>query len=277
MSQYNPYGANQTSPSGNMYGSTPPQTRGGTSTATILIIVLAVFLVMSVVCGGILVALLLPAVSAAREAARMMQDGNNMKQIALALHNYHDTHRALPGSFAVNSNGEKVWSWKVALLPYIEETRRFQAVDYTNMKSWDDPSNTVLQEAAPPMFQSSRSNQPPNSNTTNVFLISSPERLPSGNAMFVDGEYTTLSQCSDGIANTLVAVMLTKHSMAWASPANLTPDEAYDRIKNEDKVFIAMFMDGSVRNVSVDIDKDTFMAWVTCDGNEATFPGQFER
>lgn len=276
MSQYNPYGANQGSQAGNMYGGAPPQTRGGTSAATIVIIVLAVFLVLALMCGGVLVALMLPAISAAREAARLMQDSNNMKQIALAMHNYQDNFRALPGSFAVNSNGEKVWSWKVALLPYIEESRRFEAVDFMNMKSWDDPSNTVLQEAAPPIYQSSRSNQPPNSNTTNVFLISSPQRLESGNAMFVDGEYTKFSQCSDGIANTLVAVMLTKHSMAWASPANLTPDEAYDRIKNEDRVFIAMFMDGSVKRLSVDIDKETFMALVTCDGGEMINPGQFE-
>lgn len=276
MSQYNPYGVNQGSQAGNMYGGPPPQSRGGTSAVTIVIIVLAVFLVLAVVCGGILAALLLPAVSAAREAARMMQDSNSMKQIALGLHNYHDTYKVMPASFAINSNGEKVWSWKVAILPYIEESQRYQAINFQNMKSWDDPSNTVLQEAAPPLFQSSRSNQPLNSNTTNIFLISSPQRLPIGNTMFIDGEYTKFSQCIDGTANTVIAIMLAKHSMAWASPANLTPDEAYDRIKNEDRMFIAMFMDGSVKRLSVDIDKETFMALVTCDGGEMVNSGQFE-
>lgn len=276
MSQYNPYGANQGSQAGNMYGGTPPQSRGGTSAVTIVIIVLAVFLVLAVVCGGILAALLLPAVSAAREAARLMQDSNSMKQIALGLHNYHDTYKVMPASFAINSNGEKVWSWKVAILPYIEESQRYQAVNFQNMKSWDDPSNTVLQEAAPPLFQSSRSNQPLNSNTTNIFLISSPQRLPIGNTMFIDGEYTKFSQCIDGTANTVIAIMLAKHSMAWASPDNLTPDEAFDRIKNEDRAFIAMFLDGSVKRISVDIDKESFMALVSCDGNEVIDPSEFE-
>jgi prepilin-type N-terminal cleavage/methylation domain-containing protein/prepilin-type processing-associated H-X9-DG protein len=66
---------------------------------------------------GVLVALLLPAVQAAREAARRMSCGNNLKQLALAMHNYHDTHGKLPYSAAHWGHG----GWVKMTLPFIEQ------------------------------------------------------------------------------------------------------------------------------------------------------------
>ena len=79
---------------------------------------------------GVLVGLLLPAVQAAREAARRMQCGNNVKQLSLAMHNYHDSNRRFPPGFvavAGDNNGvedtdKANWGWPALILPFIEQT-----------------------------------------------------------------------------------------------------------------------------------------------------------
>ncbi|MCA9160594.1 MAG: DUF1559 domain-containing protein [Planctomycetales bacterium] len=77
---------------------------------------------------GILVGLLLPAVQAAREAARRMQCTNNLKQLGLSLHNYHDAHKVFPAGIyhQMNATGGainrvSVLGWGVMVLPYIEQ------------------------------------------------------------------------------------------------------------------------------------------------------------
>ena len=93
---------------------------------------------------GILVALLLPAVQAAREAARRMQCSNNLKQMGIALHNYHDTHKTFPyGSF----NLREAWpangtNWRALILPFMEGS------NITDNLSFTDTSNFMAGGAA---------------------------------------------------------------------------------------------------------------------------------
>lgn len=75
---------------------------------------------------GVLVALLLPAVQAARESARRSQCLNHLKQMGLALHNHHDAYRALP---PMNIRGSGEPPWNVHLLPYLEQQNAFQEWD----------------------------------------------------------------------------------------------------------------------------------------------------
>lgn len=93
---------------------------------------------------GILIALLLPAVQAARQAARRMQCSNNLKQIGLALHNYHDTHLTFPPAGIVRSPGgdacpprqtiadqDSFAGWLLLILPFIEEKALYDQFDLT--------------------------------------------------------------------------------------------------------------------------------------------------
>lgn len=97
--------------------STLPARRGFTLVE--LLVVIAII--------GVLVALLLPAVQAAREAARRMQCGNNFKQTGLAIHNYHDTFRRLPpGALWYEGKG----SILVHILPFVEQQTLYQKIDF---------------------------------------------------------------------------------------------------------------------------------------------------
>jgi prepilin-type N-terminal cleavage/methylation domain-containing protein/prepilin-type processing-associated H-X9-DG protein len=85
---------------------------------------------------GVLVALLLPAVQAAREAARRMQCQNNLKQIAIGVHNHHDVYLFLPHAGSdgpnkdcCNASDRRGWSWAYQLLPFIEQSNLHQQTD----------------------------------------------------------------------------------------------------------------------------------------------------
>jgi prepilin-type N-terminal cleavage/methylation domain-containing protein len=88
---------------------------------------------------GILVALLLPAIQAAREAARRTECSNHLKQISLAMHNYHDVYNVLPpGSVhtAANTNpASSLTNWAIAILPYLEQSTLYQEYDQNRHNS----------------------------------------------------------------------------------------------------------------------------------------------
>lgn len=99
--------------------------RGGFTLVELLVVIAII---------GILVALLLPAIQAAREAARRAQCSNNLKQIGIAIHNYHDTNKRLP-----NSRRKCDWiTWAAELWPFLEESNAStlwdSKVDYYNQK-----------------------------------------------------------------------------------------------------------------------------------------------
>ena len=89
---------------------------------------------------GILIALLLPAVQAAREAARRSQCSNKMKQIGLALHNYHDTHKCFPPDAIwvgdSTANRQRNFTWIALLLPFMEQSALHDQIDFT-IPAWD--------------------------------------------------------------------------------------------------------------------------------------------
>jgi prepilin-type N-terminal cleavage/methylation domain-containing protein/prepilin-type processing-associated H-X9-DG protein len=117
-----------------------PRTRRGFTLIELLVVIAII---------AVLIALLLPAVQAAREAARRAQCTNNLKQIGLALHNYHSTNNALPwgdGPWWIE------WSAHTMLLPYMEQGPIYNALNFADLQSLgltpmpnDNPANTTAE------------------------------------------------------------------------------------------------------------------------------------
>jgi prepilin-type processing-associated H-X9-DG protein len=94
---------------------------------------------------GLLLALLLPAIGAVRESSRRASCQNNLRQLALAMHGYHDANRRLPGFInSVGSEANRMAAWPIMLLPYIEEERLWAL--------WNEPAAAATSaSSAPPI------------------------------------------------------------------------------------------------------------------------------
>jgi prepilin-type N-terminal cleavage/methylation domain-containing protein len=109
---------------------------------------------------AILMALLLPAVQQAREAARMTQSRNNLKQIGLALHNYHDSHKIFPASYLADTrhpsrapvtyDGPNGFAWGAMLLPHLDQAPLYNQLR-TDLPCWD-PANANVAAINLPVF-----------------------------------------------------------------------------------------------------------------------------
>ena len=112
---------------------------------------------------GILIALLLPAVQSAREAARQMQCSNNLKQIGLAFHCYHKAHNVFPPSYVTQPGGGGLngtpdtttldagpgWAWGALLLPYLEQGSLHDKLDFSR-PCWDEQNRVGYDDALVP-------------------------------------------------------------------------------------------------------------------------------
>ncbi|TWU20347.1 DUF1559 domain-containing protein [Bythopirellula polymerisocia] len=112
---------------------------------------------------GVLVALLLPAVQAAREAARRTQCKNSLRQIAIALQNHHDTTKRFPAGCkhenptppSVSNVYEGNWNWSAMLLPYVEQTALYDQIGITDTDlatALDDPNKLTVMQTSLSVF-----------------------------------------------------------------------------------------------------------------------------
>jgi hypothetical protein len=96
-------------------------------------------------------ALLLPALASAQQAAQQTTCRGFLTKIAIALHNYHDAYGSFPPAYTVDDRGQPMHSWRVLILPYLEESALYAAYDFD--EPWDGPNNRKLADRIPFVFQ----------------------------------------------------------------------------------------------------------------------------
>jgi prepilin-type processing-associated H-X9-DG protein len=202
---------------------------------------------------GILVALLLPAVQAAREAARRMSASNNLKQIALAMHNYHDVYKRFPPPASLDANGKPLLSWRVHILPFVEEMALYE--QFKLDEPWDSPHNSQLIDKMPQVYQNP-SGQPSANKADYV--------VPTGKgSIFENPEGTPIRSIRDGTSNTIMVLEVNDEaSVIWTKPDDLQFDVNNPLAglgKAHPGGFNVALADGSVRFISITIDPQLFL------------------
>jgi type II secretory pathway pseudopilin PulG len=160
---------------------------------------------------AVLIALLLPATRSAGPAARRVQCVNNLKQIALALHNYEQAHKALPPAYTVDAKGRPLHSWRTLILPYLEQEPLYRTIDLS--KPWNDPANAKALEMSHPVFRCPEAVGP--RNTTTYLAIAAP------NGCFIPEESRRLAEITDSYESTLMVIEAGEENVVpWMAPVD---------------------------------------------------------
>jgi prepilin-type N-terminal cleavage/methylation domain-containing protein len=252
---------------------------------------------------GILVSLLLPAVQAARESARRTQCNNNLKQIGIALHNYHDNFRSLPPGWIAFDNagnpdpedGLPGWGWAPHIFPYMEQINLHEQLDMD--EDIDEPDNSIVKITIPGFLCPSDPGEKrlfldaehgivetTRSNYVGVFGPEELEDNPSdGLGVFYHNSRVPFSEVIDGLSNTFfVGERSTKIAPSlWVGLVHGIEDPmarvvgACDHTPNSKEAHFEDFSsyhstgahfvmgDGSVHLIDNEIDPDTYRALST--------------
>ncbi len=235
---------------------------------------------------AVLVALLLPAIQQARQAARRSQSKNNLKQLGLGLHNYHDVFNKLPQGTHPNEKLKPTarLSWMADVLPFLDQGVLHQQIDFE--KGWEDDANKKWMKTVISTFQSPA--QPPAANvdygTTHYVGVAGLGKdaatLPLADkkvGVFGYDRIVKFRDVTDGLSNT-IAIMEVKGGIgAWGAggPSTIRGLTKKPYINGPDGFgsnftggLNSLLLDGSVRFLSENIDPAVLEALSTIHGGE---------
>lgn len=195
--------------------------------------------------------MLLPAVQKVREAAQRASSTNNLKQIGLAMHNYHTTYNGFPAAAICDKKtGKPLLSWRVSILPFIEEEVLYK--QFKLDEPWDSEHNLKPAKNMPKIYFHPKANKPGDDKTH--------YRLFFGKgAAFELNKISSIANIADGTSNTIMVVEA-EDPVVWTNPIDLAfdPTKALPKMLSIDGKFSAAYCDGSVRTFKMPIDPEIF-------------------
>ena len=149
----------------------------------------------------------------AREAARRARCTNNLKQIGLALHNYHDVHGCLPPAYIADESGKPMHSWRVLILPELEMKGIYDKYDFD--EPWDGPNNSKLHNVIMSCYHCPDDTTAASDTDTNYVVVVGPGTI------FPGEEPLGFSDIGDGTSNTIMVVEVANSGIHWMEPRDL--------------------------------------------------------
>lgn len=170
---------------------------------------------------AVMVALLLPAIQQAREAARRARATNNLRELGLGMHFFHDTMHRFPAQASTDSKGKKLLSWRVHLLPYLDQNDLYERFHLD--EPWDSEHNKKLIQLMPDVYRSQDS-VAPEFHTTYLVPVGKYMVFEEPNA---PNQKTgrSFADILDGTSNTAMIVNVNDDaSVIWTKPEDLEVD-----------------------------------------------------
>jgi hypothetical protein len=201
-----------------------------------------------------------------RDSAHRAKSTNNLKQIVIAAHNYHDSNNRMPAN-VVGKDGEAILSWRVQLLPYLEHEGLYKQFKFD--EPWNGPNNILLLEKMPKLFESPRAIVKRKGYTVYQSFAG------KGCLFRPDNMALRMTDITDGLSNTFFAVEAST-AVPWTKPADI-PFDAEKELPDFGKVYghkpVLAMCDGSVRVLDLKkVDKEMVKRAVTvADGMPVDF------
>ncbi len=246
---------------------TQPTTRPVNNTSTQKKGLTLIELIVVIVILGVLVAFFLPVVRTAPGAARRTQCKNHLKQIGLALHNYHDTFNAFPPAFTVDASGKPLHSWRTLILPFIDQSELYKKIDLS--KPWDDPANEAAFKTSIQAYRCPSTNGPP-SHTTYMAVV-------TPNSCLRPAEPRLMSEITDDHGKTIMVIEVdTDQAVHWMSPKDASESLVLGIGPKTKHAHAggcqALFVDGSIRFLGEGSPAADRLALISIAGNEQVDP-----